>query len=77
MNDAESTANSSHRSKSLEVNRSLHTIDESHLQSSSLDNEYDPYDYFDVGNVARENSAQIDLGLDLDLGWDMDLQYVH
>ena len=76
MNDADSVADASRRSKSLEANRSRHTIDESHLQSSSLDNAYDPYDYFDVGNGGGESSAHIDLELDLDLGWDTGPQCV-
>jgi hypothetical protein len=45
-------------------------MDESHLQSSSLDDAFDAFDYFDVGNAAGESSALIDLGLDLGLDWD-------
>lgn len=70
VNDADSMVDSSRRSRSLEANRAQHTIDESHLQSSSLDGAFDPFDYFDVGNAAGESSIQIDLGLDLGLDWD-------
>jgi hypothetical protein len=70
VNDADSMVDNSRRSKSLEANRAQHTIDESHLQSSSLDDAFDPFDFFDVGGAVGESSAQIDLGLELGLDWD-------
>jgi hypothetical protein len=70
VNDEDSIVDNSRRSRSLEANRARHTMDESHLQSSSLDDAFDPFDYFDVGNTVGESSALIDLGLDLGLDWD-------
>jgi hypothetical protein len=70
VNDVDSMVDNSRRSRSLEANRAQHTIDESHLQSSSLDDAFDPFNYFDVGDAVGESSAQIDLELDLGLDWD-------
>ncbi|KAG9055962.1 hypothetical protein FS842_000686 [Serendipita sp. 407] len=54
------------RSKSPTGNRSLHTIDESHLQSLSVDMEGG--DYLELENIFGDGSVPIDLELD-DLGW--------
>jgi len=70
VNDTDSMVDHSIRSKSLEASRAPHTIDESHLQSSSLEDAFDPFNYFDVGNAAGESSAHMDLDLDLGLDWD-------
>lgn len=56
-------------SKSAVANRALHTIDESHLHSTSMDEVFDPLDSFDLGNGLGGDEAPFDLGLD-DLGWD-------
>ncbi|KAG8790263.1 hypothetical protein FRC17_008933, partial [Serendipita sp. 399] len=70
-NDLGSITHSHSQSKSPAANRSLHTIDESHLQSLSVDMDGgDPFDYLDLGNVFGDGSVPIDLGLD-ELGWDL------
>lgn len=64
---------SSERSRSLEINRALHTIDESHLQSfSSMEDGGDPLDRFGLDDFGQ--AEMIDL--ELDLAWNLPEEYV-
>ena len=58
-----------------QLNRSLHTLDESHLQpllADSLgDSSNDPLNSFVFGGDGDFNEFNIDLGLEADLGWDL------
>jgi hypothetical protein len=56
----------SQSTKSVEANRALYTIDESHLQSTSMDDVFDPLNSFDLGNDLGDGMAPFDLGLDWD-----------
>lgn len=61
-----------------QLNRSLHTLDESHLQpllADSLgDSSNDPLNSFVFGGDGGFNEFNIDLGLEADLGWDLNLE---
>jgi hypothetical protein len=58
-----------------QLNKSLHTLDESHLQpllvGSLGDSSNDPLNSFVFGGDGDLNEFNIDLGLEADLGWDL------
>ena len=55
------------------LNKSLHTLDESHLQlllaDSLAESSNDPLNSFVIGVDVDSNEVNIDLGLEADLGW--------
>jgi hypothetical protein len=61
-----------------QLNKSLHTLDESHLQpllADSLgDSSNDPLNSFVIGVDGDSNEVNIDLGLEADLGWDLNFK---
>jgi len=58
-----------------QLNKLLHTLDESHLQpllaDSLVDSSNDPLNSFVFGVGGDFNEVNIDLGLEADLGWDL------
>ncbi len=61
-----------------QLNKSLHTLDESYLQpllADSLgDSSNDPLNSFVIGIDGDSNEVNIDLGLEADLGWDLNFR---
>jgi len=61
-----------------QLNKSLHTLDESHLQAlladSLGDSSNDPLNSFVFGGDGDFNGFNIDLGLEADLGWDLNFR---
>ena len=61
-----------------QLNKSLHTLDESYLQpllADSLgDSSNDPLNSFVIGIDGDYNEVNIDLGLEADLGWDLNFR---
>jgi hypothetical protein len=58
-----------------QLNKSLHTLDESHLQPLLVDSlgysSNDPLNSFVFGVDGDSNEVNIDLGIEADLGWDL------
>ena len=58
-----------------QLNKSLHTLDESYLQPLLADSlgysSNDPLNSFAIGLDGDSNEVNIDLGLEADLGWDL------